>query len=105
MRLTKMMYVIDESETEIIDWTPLGQPIYGDMVILYHPIPCEIEPFSAGLAEYRYGVFADITHRAFTEPSDYLTLLESVRYDGEDNYKITQVMRYDKHFEVLIKKG
>lgn len=103
MRLTKTIYAIEEVN-EIIGWDDFMRPIYGDEETIYHPIPCEIEPYSGGLAQHRYGVFADITHRAFTRPNDLLKLTALVRYDGEDIYKIIEIMKYDKHYELLIKK-
>lgn len=103
MRLTKTLYLI-RNETPILDYDRLGNPIYGDPVIFYDPIPCEVEPYSNELASTRYGVFVDCTDRAFTKPDERLTLNIPIRYDGSDNYKITEVMEYDRHFEVLIKK-
>ncbi|UOQ47740.1 hypothetical protein MUN88_17050 [Gracilibacillus caseinilyticus] len=105
MRLTKTMYVIDKSEREVIDLDPLGNPIYGEGEIIYHPIRCEIEPYSSELARTRLGLTVDVTHRAFCYPNDLLKLNVPIKYDGSGNYKITELLRYDKHYEVLIKKG
>lgn len=98
------MYIIEEDHSEIIDYDRNGNPIYGDIIYIYHPINCEIEPYSSELAQSRLGLFAEVTHRAFCYPDNRLTLNTPIRYDGEDRYRITELLRYDKHYEVLIKK-
>lgn len=104
MRLTKTIYLI-EDETPVIDYDPLGNPIYGDSIVTYLPVDCEIEPYSSELARTRLGLHAEVTHRAFTRPDDRLELNVPVRYDDEDNYTITELLKYDKHYEVLINRG
>lgn len=100
MRLRKKIYVIHEEKT-IVDYNELGRPIY-DIVKTYHPIRCEVEPFSNKLAETTYGVFVDATNRVFSNPSELLQLKEPVKY-GDKLYKITEIIRYDKHYETLLK--
>ncbi|WP_407268959.1 hypothetical protein [Radiobacillus sp. PE A8.2] len=108
MRLTKKMYFIEEGEREIIDYDALLNPIYGDAPATeYIPLPCEIEPYSNELATTRYGVFVDATNRLFCEPNNRISLNIEItdQPNGEGNvFVVTENMKYDKHYEVLIKK-
>lgn len=101
MRLPKIIEIIKQ-EKIIADYDRYGNPIY-DTITTYYPIKCDVEPFGKELSEKSYGVFVDATHRVFTKPNELIKPNESVRYKNE-KYKITKVVEYDKHFEVMLKK-
>lgn len=103
MRLPKIIYIIEEIQGELVGFDQLGRPIYGEPTILKTPISSEVEPFSSKLAETRYGVFVDVTNRVFCKPHEKIVLNQEIEFENED-YRITEVMKYDRHYEVLIKK-
>jgi hypothetical protein len=102
MRLTKTVYLLIEGGEQIVGWNDFGEPIY-ETVFEKIPIRCEIEPYSSKLAENRYGILADVRYRLFTKPDARLKLGEKIEYRDE-NYTITGVMDFDRHYEVLMKK-
>jgi len=102
MRLTKTVYLLAEGEEVLVGWNDFGEPIYETIPVRI-PIQCEIEPYSSKLAENRYGIVVDVQYRLFTKPDARLKLGEKIEYRNE-NYTITGVMDYDRHYEVLIKK-
>jgi hypothetical protein len=102
MRLTKTVYLLVEGGKQIVDYNDFGEPIY-ETVFKRLPIRCEIELYSSKLAENQYGILADVKYRLFTKPDTRLKLGEKIEYRNE-NYTITGVMDYDRHYEVLIKK-
>ncbi|KHF40706.1 hypothetical protein [Halalkalibacter okhensis] len=104
MRLTKTLYIVTEEQGEIIDYEQFGRPIYGDPEQIKSPFKGEVEPYSNTLAERTYGVFVEVTNRVFCKPNKNLKILSDVEYLKEP-YKVTEIMKYDKHFEVLIRKG
>lgn len=99
MKTTKKIYVIHE-EKEIVDYDELGNPVY-EKVKTYKPIDCQVEPFSSKLAEESYGVFIDATQRVFSRPNDLIKLDEQVEYN-DTAYKVTEIIRFDKHFETML---
>ena len=101
MRLNKTMDIVTE-EKKIIDYDPLGTPIY-ETVKTHHPIKCNIEPFSSSLAEKSYGVFVDATNRVFSKPHDLIKLDATVSHSAK-LFKVTEIIRYDKHFETLLQE-
>lgn len=113
MRLTKTLYIIQEGEPVYLgdDWR--GVPIYGDAPIVYNPFKGEIEPFSSELAKTRLGLFVDVTNRLFCKPNSGITIGTQIAYNDQnvdnfgdyERYTVTECLRYDKHYEVLVKKG
>lgn len=101
MRTPKTIYIIHE-ERKIVDYDAYDRPIY-DVVKTYHPIKCDVEPFSNKLAETSYGIFVEATNRVFSKPNELIKLGESVQY-GNGLYEVTEIIRYDKHYETLLKK-
>jgi hypothetical protein len=104
MRLTKTLYIVTEEQGEIIGYTSIGQPIYDDTQIVKTPFKGDVEPYSNTLAEHTYGVYVECTNRVFCKPNDKLKILSDIEYQ-EEPYKVTEIMKYDKHYEVLIRKG
>lgn len=100
MRLRKTIEAITLEEV-FVGFDQFGAPVYRKEKT-YHPIKCEIEPFSAKLAEHSYGTFIEATNRVFSRPTDLFKLRDEVRYDGH-MYQITQIVAYDKHFETMLK--
>lgn len=103
MRLTKTVYFLEEDGERLVGYDWLNEPIY-ETVYTKVAILCEIEPYSSKLAENRYGIIADVQYRLFMKPDSRLKMGEKIEYQNE-NYTITGIMKYDKHFEVLMKKG
>lgn len=104
MRLTKTLYTIHETEGELIGYDPFGRPVYGDSQIEYRPFRGELEPYSSKLAETTYGLFVQVTNRLFCYPNSNILVGVKIRFNNED-YEVRECLRYDKHFEVLIRKG
>ncbi|ARK30772.1 hypothetical protein [Halalkalibacter krulwichiae] len=104
MRLTKTLYIVTEENGQVIDYDPFGRPIYGDPETIKSPFKGEVEPYSNTLAERTYGVFVEVTNRVFCKPNEDLKILSDIEY-LEESYKVTEIMKYDKHYEVLIRKG
>lgn len=103
MRLTKTLYIVTEEETdEIKGYDSLGRPIYK-VVTTKTPFKGEVEPYSSGLAGYRYGVSINVTNRVFCFPNEDIQLGTTVEYQDE-RYEVTENMKYDRHYEVLINK-
>ncbi|WP_100408442.1 hypothetical protein [Bacillus solitudinis] len=102
MRLTKTLYFIEEEKT-ITGYSSIGQPQY-ETVTTFVPFKGEVEPYSAKLAETNYGLFVEVTNRFFCKPNSNITFHKCIRYD-EENYYVTEYLKYDKHFEVLMQKG
>lgn len=100
MRLTKTAYLFGD-KGEYLGRDSHGRPIYGDPKPDI-PFKMEIEPFSPKLAETQYGVFVEVRYRLFTYPDSRLKLNKEFVFK-ETIYKITQIMDYEKHFEVLVK--
>jgi len=100
MRLRKTIEVITYEE-KLTGFDELGRPIY-EKIKTYHPIKCEIEPFSSKLAETSYGVFIEATNRIFSRPTELLKLKDEIKYNNH-LYEITQIVKYDKHYETMIK--
>lgn len=101
MRLRKTMNIVTE-EREIVDYDPLGNPIY-EVVKTHHPIKCNIEPFSSSLAEKSYGVFVEATNRVFSKPNSLIKLQSTVSH-SDKLYKVTEIIQYDKHYETLLQE-
>lgn len=101
MRLRKTMNIVTV-EKEIVDYDPLGNPIY-ETIETFHPIQCEIEPFSSSLAERSYGVFVEATNRVFSKPNSLIKLKSTITH-SDKLYKVTEIMQYDKHFETLLQE-
>lgn len=102
MRLNKKLYILTVIEDAIIGHEPWGEPIYGTKEEL-SPFRGEVEPYSSGLSQNRYGVSVEVTNRLFCKPHNDIVLGASIRYQNED-YLVTEVMKYDRHYEVLMKK-
>lgn len=104
MRLTKTLYIVTEEEsTEPIGYDSLGRPIYGTTIVKTS-FDGEVEPFSSQLASTNYGLTANVTNRVFCLPNDSLVLNQHIEYNGED-YTLTGLLKYDRHYEVLIDLG
>ena len=103
MRLTKTVYFFEEDGEVLVGYDWLNEPIY-EKTYKKTSIECEIEPYSSKLAENTYGIIADVQYRLFMKPDERLKMGETIEYQNE-NYTITGIMKYDKHFEVLMKKG
>ncbi|MCK0470889.1 hypothetical protein [Halalkalibacter sp. APA_J-10(15)] len=107
MRLTKKLYIVTIERGEVIDYTPLGQPIYADSKTIYTPFKCKTEPYSNHKAEYQYGVFVDCSHRVFCRPNKNIKILSKLKFnqnEESEEYEVTQVLEYDRHMEVLMKR-
>ncbi|WP_226087481.1 hypothetical protein [Mesobacillus sp. S13] len=103
MRLTKTLYVINKTESdEPSSIDEFGRGKY-DLIETKTPLLGEVEPFSNRLAETRYGVFVDVTNRAFCMPNDLIKINGEIEYDNQ-NFIVTECMKYDRHYEVLLKK-
>lgn len=101
MRYKDRLYAVTEQK-EIVGYDPLGNPQY-DVVKTYHPIKCNVEPYSSAMARESYGDFEEVTHRAFTEPSE-LIKLQATLSDKANLYKVIESLEYKSHYEVLLKK-
>ncbi|WP_158735149.1 hypothetical protein [Alteribacillus sp. YIM 98480] len=104
MRLTKDFYIVEEIEGEIVDYDELDRPIYAETDYEYRHFLGELEPYSAQLAEHNYGLYIEVTHRVFCEPNERIKIGETITYEDE-KYHVTECLRYDKHYEVMLKKG
>lgn len=105
MRLNKKLYLFVPGEETYIgdDWR--GAPIYETTDDQLLPIRCEIEPYSSKLTEQNYGLFVEVTNRIFTKPDKRLKINEILVDDEDKTYKITEILKYDRHYEVLINRG
>ncbi|WBL16374.1 hypothetical protein [Sutcliffiella sp. NC1] len=104
MKLTKTLYTIHETEGELIGYDPLGRPVYSPPSIDYRAFKGELEPYSSKLAETTYGLIVQVTNRVFCYPNENILIGVKIRYNNEE-YTVTECLRYDKHYEVLIRKG
>ncbi|WP_404443438.1 hypothetical protein LG307_14765 [Sutcliffiella horikoshii] len=104
MRTPKTFYTIHETEGELLGHDHLGRPVYGDPTTEYRKFKGELEPYSSKLAETNYGLFVQVTNRLFCEPNPNILTTSQILYKDEI-YTVTDYLQYDKHFEVLIKKG
>lgn len=104
MRLPKTFYTIHETKGELLGHDHFGRPVYGEPSTEYREFKGELEPYSSKLAETNYGLFVQVTNRLFCEPNPNIFLTSKVLYE-EEVYTVTEYLTYDKHFEVLIKKG
>ncbi|WP_027725431.1 hypothetical protein [Tuberibacillus calidus] len=104
MRLTKTLYIVEEIESdEPIGYDSLGRPVYGTTTVKT-PFMGEVEPYSSELTHTRYGLVANVTHRVFCLPNDKLKLNQHIEWQDKD-YTLTGLLKYDRHFEVLINEG
>ncbi|MGD6831432.1 hypothetical protein ACQCT5_04685 [Sutcliffiella halmapala] len=103
MRLPKTFYTIHETRGEILGYDDFGRPYY-QTEITYKPFKGESEPYSSKKAETNYGLFVDVSQRVFCRPNPDILIGAEIRYDDEV-YTVNECLKYDKHFEVLIKKG
>lgn len=103
MRLTKTLYIISKTESD----TPNGTDEFGrdkyDPIEIKTSFLGEVEQFSNRLAETNYGVFVDVTNRVFCEPNDLIKINGEIEYDNQ-NFIVTECMKYDRHYELLLKK-
>lgn len=98
MRLTKILYFYNFLDGEVDRWgTPTKRKVKGDY------FRGEVEPYSSKLAENTYGVFVTVTDRVFCKPDPRIKVNVELNYRNI-NYRITEVMDYGKHYEVLIER-
>jgi hypothetical protein len=103
MRLPKTLYIVEMIQSEeptSID--PFGQAIYGE-IPEKTPLLGEVEPYSSKLAETQYGVFAEVHNRLYCYPNPNIKFHTLIEYEDE-LYKVVECMKYDRHYEVLLKK-
>lgn len=99
MRLPKKIYFYDWVDGDSTDWwgTPEPTKVLGDF------FGAEVEPYSSELAKNTYGVFVTVTNRVFCKPDERIKINVELNY-RDTNYRVTQVMDYGKHYEVLIER-
>lgn len=96
MRLPKTVQIITTETQYDSDY---GHQI-GEIETVVGSFKAEIEPYSSQLALKQYGVSVEVTNRMFCEPQS-LELGTDLKYKNK-NYKITGLLDYEKHMEVLL---
>jgi hypothetical protein len=103
MRLTKTLYIVEKVKSDTpVGYDSFGRPIYSYSTVKT-PFSAEAEPYSARLAETKYGVFVDVSNRIFCNPNEKIKVKASIEYNGQ-LFEVTECMQYDNHYEVLMKK-
>ncbi|WP_273130012.1 hypothetical protein [Bacillus weihaiensis] len=98
MRLTKQAYFLDKV---FVGYDVFGLPTYDEA--RSDPFYMEFEPYGTQLASRDYGVnVAEINYRMFTHPNDRFEL-NMIIHHKEKEFKILQIMDYDKHYEILVR--
>lgn len=106
MRLTKTLYFLIENKRFIGNDPRTGKPIY-EIKVSKEAFRAEVEPYSQMLALNRYGVSVDITNRVFCNFNDRLNVESMTDFVIEYNnkkYEVKEIITYDKHCELLIKR-